>query len=140
MNNSDYLQVFKPNDNSVCNDEMIAGALECLEIFGVAFNNCDLVGMDNQLHFPHTLISAENSIIWDKPGQLPDAFFEDLKSQGWCKTEVVYQTPILVSKNKVHFKVKYTRNHINGSIISEHENIWILTLMNDNWKILIRSY
>ncbi|MGL1937350.1 MAG: hypothetical protein OCD01_20160 [Fibrobacterales bacterium] len=140
MSNSDYIQVFKPHNNTTSQDEMISGALECLEKFGDAFNTCDLAGMDNQLHFPHTLISGEKSIIWGKPGQLPSAFFDDLKAQGWGYTEVIYQKPILVSTNKVHFNVKYTRNRTDGSIISEHENIWILTLMNDNWKILIRSY
>ncbi|MGL1904373.1 MAG: hypothetical protein OCC49_19720 [Fibrobacterales bacterium] len=140
MNNTDYLQVFKPNESSKTKDEMIFGALDCLEKFGDAFNNGDQAGMDDQLHFPHTLITGEKSIIWDKPGQLPSTFFDDLKVQGWRNTEVIYQTPILVSTNKVHFKVKYTRNHIDGSVMSEHENIWILTFMNDNWKILLRSY
>jgi hypothetical protein len=36
--------------------------------------------------------------------------------------------------------VKYTRNGSDGSIISEHENIWILVLRNERWGILARSY
>ena len=137
---ADYIKVFKPGKTEQDKDELIRGALECLDVFGEHFNNSNIKGMDECCHFPHYLLSGNELICWEKPRQLPETFFEDLKNQGWSTTVTNYRDVILVSENKVHFKVRYTREKADGTIMSDHENVWILTYQGGKWGILLRSY
>jgi hypothetical protein len=137
---NDYLKIFKPQDNTESNEALISKSMECLDQFGMCFNSQDLAGMDSFLHFPHLLLSGNDLLTWDKPGQLPADFFETLKKTGWAKTLNELKKPILISPNKVHYLVHYSRRREDDSIISSHENIWILTKVNDKWGIALRSY
>jgi hypothetical protein len=40
----------------------------------------------------------------------------------------------------VHLVVAYTRNRQDGSVISGHESLWIVTLESERWAIKQRSY
>ena len=51
-----------------------------------------------------------------------------------------YREVILVSDNKVHLKYGYSRITVDGTIMSKHDNVWILTFLNGIWGIQIRSY
>lgn len=137
---ADYIQVFKTGKTEQDKDELVRGALVCLDVFGEHFNNANIKGMDGCCHFPHYLLSGNEMICWETPGQLPKTFFADLKKQGWAKTVTHYRDVILVSENKVHFKVRYTREKADGTVMSDHENVWILTCKDGKWGILLRSY
>ena len=136
----DYIRIFKPEKSDESRESLIKGAIECLDNFGKEFNDENLEGMDDYLHFPHYLLSGNELIEWKTRGQLPTSFFSDLKKQGWSRTITSFREVILVSANKVHFKVKYIREKADGTIISEHENIWILIYKNMKWGIVFRSY
>lgn len=90
--------------------------------------------------FPHYIISGNEVICWKEAGQLPPMFFEDLKKQGFKRTVVTRREPILVSENKVHFLYSYYREDVNGDVMSEHDNVWIVTLKDGKWGIQVRSY
>lgn len=136
----DYKEIFKPIRSNNSDDELISGAIKCLDDFGEQFNAGNLEGMDDFLHFPHYLLSGNELIEWKTRGQLPETFFDDLKEQGWNKTVTQNRDVILVSKDKVHFKVEYTREKEDGTVISEHENVWIVIYKNNKWGIFLRSY
>ncbi|PKL66243.1 MAG: hypothetical protein CVV28_11630 [Methanobacteriales archaeon HGW-Methanobacteriales-1] len=136
----DYNKIFNPDGIKESDENLISGAIKCLDDFGYQFNLENLKGMDDFLHFPHYLLSGNEVIVWNTRGQLPENFFHDLKKQGWSKTVTQKRELILVSSNKVHFKVKYTREKEDGTIISEHENIWIVIHKNNKWGIFLRSY
>ncbi len=136
----DYKEIFKPIRSNKSDDELISAAIKCLDGFGEQFNAGNLEGMDDFLHFPHYLLSGNELIEWKTRGQLPETFFDDLKEQGWNKTVTQNREVILVSKDKVHFKVKYTREKEDGTVISEHENVWIVIYKNNKWGIFLRSY
>src|SRR5882762_5609085 len=125
---SDPASLFIPTRDSTDDAAMIADAVRCVEAFTDRFNARDLAGMDAMLHFPHIILSGEQLVIWDKPGQLPPAFFDDLAaSTGWHHTVYQAKRPVLISPRKVHLVVQYTRNRSDGSVATSHSNLWIVT-------------
>lgn len=55
-------------------------AIVCINAFTEAFNRCDLEEIDACLHFPHVILSGERLLVWERPGQLPASFFEELEA------------------------------------------------------------
>lgn len=77
---SDPNALFIPTEDDADEGAMVESALRCVEAFTDRFNARDLHGMDALLHFPHVILSGENLVIWDGPGQLPVSFFDDLSA------------------------------------------------------------
>jgi hypothetical protein len=137
----DYDKLFNPDARtSESTHALIVAAEACIDAFTAAFNARDAAGMDAHLHFPHVIFYGAQQIIWDKPRQLPEDFFEKLAESGWAKTVYEYKLPILVSPDKVHFRVCYTRRAADGSVLTRHENVWVVTRIADRWGIALRSY
>ncbi len=133
--------IFTPTGDGQQPEEMIAAALAVIDGFTDRFNARDLAGMDDHLHFPHVILSAERLIVWPGRGQLPATFFDDLvASSGWDRTVYVDQRPVLVNPRKVHIVVDYTRNRADGSVITRHQNLWVVTCQDGRWGIKQRSY
>ena len=131
------------NSSGISGEEngAIDAALQVLNQFTACFNACDLRGMDACLHFPHIILSGAELTVWNAPGVLGLEFFENLRSRfAWSESVYSKRQPLLVTENKVHFLVAYTRNRADGSIISAHENLWIVTEEGDRWGIKVRSY
>lgn len=133
--------VFLPPDDGADPAAMTRAAIATVDAFTERFNARDLVGMDAQLHFPHVILSAEQRVVWERPGQMPVDFFERLAATtGWARTVYLAQRPVLVGVRKVHLFVDYTRNRADGSVITRHQNLWIVTQEAGRWGIKQRSY
>jgi len=137
---SGFTKFFSPGESSESQAELVSVAEACLDGFTERFNAQDLNGMDSFLNFPHIMYSAAELLIWEKPGQLPLDFFDKLVDGGWARTVTSQKTPVLVSKDKVHFRVHYTRQTDDGTILTEHDNIWFITRVEGRWGIALRSY
>lgn len=96
--------------------------------------------MDAKLHFPHVILSGENLIVWDKPGQHGDSFFKDLLATGWHRTTYRKKQVVLATSKKVHLLIEYSRDDVSGNPISIHQNLWIVTFDAGRWGIKQRSY
>ncbi len=136
---TDYIKVFKENQNYNY-DLLINGAIQCLDKFSDSFEKEDVKGMDSCCHFPHYLLSGNEVICWEEEGQLTIDFFIKLKESGFKRTVVTKREPILVTENKVHFLYSYYRENVLGNVISQHDNVWILTYKDNKWGIQLRSY
>ncbi len=133
--------IFTPTEDGEDTQAMIAAALATIDGFTTRFNARDLAGMDDHLHFPHVILSAEQLIVWPERGQLPPTFFDELiATSGWDRTVYVERRPVLVNTRKVHIVVDYTRNRADGSVISRHQNLWVVTREAGRWGIKQRSY
>ena len=135
-----YIDVFKSNTEEPVDCEAVQKAMEYMNKFAAAFELEDIAAMDACLHFPHYLLSGNDVICWDNPGQLSKSFFSDLKDIGFQKTVIDYISVILATKDKVHLKYGYSRIAKDGHIMSKHDNVWILTKKEGAWGILLRSY
>jgi hypothetical protein len=120
--------------------EAVSAALACLDRFTAAFNACDVAGMDAELHFPHTMLAGAEPLVWRGPGQHPQDLFASLKALGWAATRYEAREPVLAADDKVHVVVTYTRRRADGSILSEHRNLWVVTRLRGRWGIAWRSY
>ena len=136
----DYLDVFKPNWEEAADSESVQKAMASMKKFASAFEAEDMAAMDACLHFPHYLLSGNDVICWDSPGQLSKSFFSDLHDMGFQKTVIDYISVILATSDKVHLKYGYSRIANDGHVMSKHDNIWILTKKEGAWGILLRSY
>lgn len=137
---SDYSKFFRPDMSAESAAELIAAAEACLDGFTDCFNARDRTGMDAHLQFPHVIYSGAERLVWEMPGQIPRDFFDKLIATGWARTVYEDKQPILVSPDKVHFRVRYTRRTSDGRVLSEHENIWFVTRIGNRWGIALRSY
>jgi len=133
--------LFQPVLHSADDPVVIAEAVRCVEAFTERFNARDLIGMDRYLHFPHVILSGEQLVVWNEPGNLPASFFDDLeRNTGWAESRYQRREAVLVSPRKVHLLVEYTRNRADGSVASSHCNLWIVTFDCGRWGIKQRSY
>lgn len=137
---SDFANFVKPQQSDEPEAELIRTASECLDRFTSCFNACDADGMDRELHFPHLMLSGAERLDWPAPGQHPSDFFEILRACGWHCTRYEAKEAVLVSRDKVHFVVTYSRRNKNGAVLSLHKNLWIVTRVAGKWGIALRSY
>ena len=138
---ADTDSLFQPVSQALSDSDAVAAAITCIEAFTTCFNARDLVGMDACLHFPHIILSGDRLLIWPEGGQMPLCFFDDLhRNTGWVETRYLRQDAVLVSPGKVHLVLDYTRNRADGSVISHHRNLWIVTWEGGRWGIKQRSY
>lgn len=115
--------------------------LELLERFTDAFNNRNPSGMDECLHFPHIMMAGATEIIWDEPDSLPLGYFEQLEREsGWHHSEYQSKKLVLSHESQRHYLLDYTRNMSDGSVISAHQNLWVLTKVDGVWGVKIRCY
>jgi len=119
----------------------VDAAMVCLEAFTDRFNDRDIAGMDALLHFPHIILSDETLTVWRTPGQLRSSFFDEMAATiGWCRSTYHSKEAVLAGPRKVHLLVRYSRDREDGSEISRHDNLWIVTFENGRWGIKLRSY
>ncbi|MBR0683865.1 hypothetical protein GXW74_25550 [Roseomonas eburnea] len=138
---SDRSAIFNPLGDGTDPGARVKAAVTTAEAFTERFNARDLAGMDALLHFPHVILSGEKLVVWDQPGQMPADFFEHLvRTTGWARTHYVELRAVLLNVRKVHLFVDYTRNRGDGSVISRHQNLWIVTQDEGRWGIKQRSY
>ncbi|MEM5386776.1 hypothetical protein VSR68_24720 [Paraburkholderia phymatum] len=139
MNNPESL--FLPVSDGSDAAAMVEHAIACIDAFTDAFNRRDLEGTDAYLHFPHVILSGEKLVVWERPGQLRASFFEELEATtGWSRTIYHHKKVVLVSPRKIHLLVRYSRNRADDSIITMHDNLWVVTEDAGRWGIKERSY
>lgn len=133
--------LFNPSGDMNDKEAMVAAATRCVDAFTDRFNARDLAGMDAHLHFPHIILSGEELVVWERPGNVPASFFDHLhQDTGWVESKYQSKEAVLVSPRKVHLVVKYTRNRADGTVASSHTNLWIVTFEDGRWGIKERSY
>lgn len=138
---TDFLAfVSTPQSESPSRMEADGPAVECLQRFTEAFNQCDVNAVDGQLHFPHTMLCGPDVLVWQTAGQHPDNFFEWLSASGWRETRYESIEPVLVSSDKAHMLVTYVRLGEAGQVLSRHRNLWVVVKREGRWGIVLRSY
>ena len=137
---SEFSKFIEPQHSEELDAELIQAASMCLDRFTAFFNACDTDGMEDELNFPHVMFSGSERLIWREPGQHPIDFFAKLQASGWHHTQYEAKEPVLVSRDKVHFVVTYSRRDKSGGILTMHKNLWIVTRVSGKWGISLRSY
>ena len=118
----------------------VSAAIACSEAFTDRFNAHDPAGMDATLHFPHLILADEHLVIWKTPGQLSPVYFDELAATGWARSTYHAKQVVLAAETKVHLLVDYSRDRADGTQISRHQNLWIVTRQDGRWGLKQRSY
>ncbi len=79
-------------------------------------------------------------IIWTAPGQLSPTYFDELAAAGWGASTYHDKQVVLAGDRKVHLLLDYSRDRPDGTQISRHHNLWIVTWQDGRWGIKQRSY
>jgi hypothetical protein len=85
-------------------------------------------------------MSDANTLFIPQQDGIDEAAMTQAALAGWHHTAYQEKQVVLVSPRKVHLLVTYSRNRADGSIITEHRNVWIVTWQDGHWGIKQRSY
>jgi len=111
-----------------------------LDDFMAALNAHDAAAMDATMHFPHVRFAAGKIKVYERPGDNPMDLFQALKDKDdwlystWRTRKLVQFTDV-----KAHVALSYTRYRSDGSVIGVYESLYVLTKLNGNWGIQLRS-
>lgn len=114
------------------------GALSVLDRFTEAFNRQDVASMDATLHFPHVFLGSL-PVVWSHAGSLSPDFFPKLVESGWAFSRYTKKEVVLASSERVHVLVEYDRCRADGSVLSKHAALWIVSRIDGKWGIQVRS-
>ncbi|WP_194474267.1 hypothetical protein [Bradyrhizobium sp. CCBAU 51753] len=121
-----------PDDRARCED--------VLTRWMAALNRYDAAAMDGLMHFPHVRLAGGAVTIYQQAGSNPMDLFERLRKQdgwhhsAWDEIRLVQSSPV-----KAHYALRYTRFRADGSVIGVYDSLYVLSLLNGEWKIQSRS-
>ena len=114
-------------------------ALACLDAYLDGLNRGDEAATNAACHFPHVRLASGKVAIWQKPGDYTLEGFYARAGKGWAKSRWEERTPIHVGSDKVHFAVEFSRWRADGTELSRHKSIYVVTRQDDHWGVQARS-
>ena len=118
----------------------VTAALAVLDEFMAAFNDEDIVGWSETLHYPHVRFASETVTVYPSAAEFTDRpVFERLRSTGWRRSAWRLRTPTLVSNSKVHLETLFERYDATGEPIGSYHSLYIVTKIDGYWGIQARS-
>ena len=122
-------------------DNDLAEARAVMDGFMEAFNAEDAEALRRRwFHFPHVRFHSDQVSIMERPEDLRMLVWERQgQSRDWAHTAWDYVEPIDVGRNKVHFRVQFTRYREDGSAIGSYKSLYVVTYKDGLWGIQARS-
>ena len=65
--------------------------------------------------------------------------FRTTAGEGWARSQWEERTPIHVGSDKVHLAVEFSRWRKDGSELSRHKSLYVVTRQQGRWGIQARS-
>lgn len=111
-----------------------------LDRFMAALNAHDAVSMDAAMQFPHFRFTGDQVKVYESPGSNPMDLFTKLQADDDWKYST-WRTRELVQFNarKAHYALSYTRFRSDDSVIGIYESMYVLTWVDGQWGIKMRS-
>ena len=114
----------------------VAAALAVLDEFMAAFNDEDIAGWSDTLHYPHVRFASETVTIYTSAAEFTDRpVFERLRSTGWSRSAWRSRTPTLISDSKVHLETVFERYNAKDEAIGRYHSLYIVTKIDGHWGI-----
>ncbi|HEY4071999.1 MAG TPA: hypothetical protein VGM52_02730 [Herbaspirillum sp.] len=114
--------------------------METLDNFMAALNAYDAVAMDATMHFPHLRFAGGQIKIYEAPGSNPMDLFTKLRNEdNWKYSAWDERELIQFNGKKAHYALSYTRYREDDSVIGVYESMYIITLIDGDWRIQVRS-
>lgn len=119
----------------------IAAARAAMDGFMAAFNAEDAHAIRTRwFHFPHVRFHSNDVTVMATPADFHNLVWSRQgESQGWSRSAWDYVEVIDAGREKVHFRVQFTRYRTDGSAIGSYRSLYIVTLIEGRWAIQARS-
>jgi len=133
-------EIPEDSDDVVAQTSDERAALVVVNAYMHSFNEKNVAGTNEALHFPHIRFARGGVHIIENPDSIPNDFFERFAiSDGWFCSRWDYRRAIQSCPDKVHFAVQFTRYREDGSVIGRYPSMWIVTLRDGQWGVVARS-
>ncbi len=118
--------------------EILAGARAAVLGYMKAFNAADADETSSHLNYPHLFMMGGRVALAEDGSARPN--FEQMRtSEGWHFSTFDSLEPSLVTPNKVHWEIVFSRWHPDGTRYWSVPAMWITTKVGDHWGIQLRS-
>lgn len=121
-------------------DDAIAGAMQAMDNFMLAFNARDVDAWAASLNYPHVRFASGTVTVWDSAEDFAQTTaFENLPASGWDHSHWLTRDVTLAAPGKVHIATVFQRFNSNNEIIGTYESLYIITNVNGHWGTQARS-
>ena len=121
--------------------EIVGDARQAVLDFFTAFNAGDADGTIETLNHPHLFIAPGGGFsVAEDTSDGPRPNFDGMRQrENWYMSTIDSLDASIVTRNKVHFELIFTRWHPNGTRYWTVPALWIVTRADDHWGIQVRS-
>jgi hypothetical protein len=120
-------------------EEILAGAREAVVGYMKAFNAGDAKATSTFLNYPH-LFLMRGGVSEAKSADRAMPYFDRMReSEGWHFSTFDSLEPSIVTPNKVHWEIVFTRCHADGTQYWTVPAVWVTTKVDGHWGIQYRS-
>lgn len=121
-------------------DEAIAGAMQAMDNFMLAFNARDAQAWSASLNYPHVRFASGTVTVWESAEEFADiSTFERLSATGWDHSHWLTRDVTLAAPGKVHIATVFQRFNSANEVIGTYESLYIITNVNGHWGTQARS-
>ena len=127
-------------DAPVEDEEDILGAARATVLgYMEAFNSSDGDGTGSCLNYPHLFLVGGNVIEAKNAVEAKPNFEQMRESENWRFSTFDSLEPSIVTANKVHWEVVFSRWHPDGTRYWTVPALWVTTKVDGHWGIQLRS-
>ena len=121
--------------------EIVDAARQAVLDFFTAFNTSDAEGAVEVLNHPHVFMAPGGGFsVAADAGDGPRPNFDQMRQrENWHMSTIDALDASLVTRNKVHFELTFSRWHPEGRRYWTVPALWIVTKAGDHWGIQVRS-
>ena len=121
--------------------DIVAAARQAVLDFFTAFNTADVDGTIATLNHPHLFMTPGGGFaVAESPADGPRPNFDRMRAdEDWHMSTLDELEASIVTRNKVHFELTFTRWHPDGTRYMTVPALWIVTRAGDHWGIQVRS-
>ena len=121
--------------------EIVEGARRAVLDFFTAFNTGDVDGTVATLNHPHLFMTPGGGFsVAESPGDGPRPDFDRMRrDEDWHVSTIDALEPSIVTRNKVHFELTFSRWHPDGTRYWTVPATWIVTRSAGHWGTQVRS-
>jgi len=121
----------------------VAGAMEALDDFMLAFNARDSDAWADSLNYPHVRFASGTVTVWDSAEDFADnartRSFVSLPRSGWDHSHWLTREVALAAPGKVHINTVFQRFNSDNEPIGTYQSLYIVTLVDGHWGTQARS-
>jgi len=110
-----------------------------IDQFFAAFNEQDIEGIRETLHYPHVRIASMTVAIAQKPEDYSIPFDRLIEAEGWDHSTLDSCELRQSSGSKAHFELIFSRYDATGEPYTTHKSLWIVVKKGGIWGIQARS-